>query len=44
MGIVQEQVAPITGGGRGIGRETRQVIASEGATVAVNAIGGDTTG
>jgi NAD(P)-dependent dehydrogenase (short-subunit alcohol dehydrogenase family) len=44
MGIVQDKVAVITGGGRGIGREIALLMAKEEAKVVVNDIGGDTSG
>ena len=44
MGIVQDKIAVITGGGRGIGREISLLMAEEGAKVVVNDIGGDTSG
>ena len=40
MGMLQDRVAIITGGGRGIGREHALLFASEGAKVVVNDLGG----
>ena len=39
MGMMQDKVVAITGGGRGIGREVALMIAAEGAKVMVNDLG-----
>ena len=44
MGMLQDRVAIITGGGRGIGREHALLFASEGAKVVVNDLGGNPDG
>lgn len=44
MGILEGKVAVITGAGRGIGREHALMMASEGAKVVVNDLGGDAAG
>ena len=44
MGRLQDKVAIITGAGRGIGREICLYLASEGAKIVVNDLGGDRDG
>ena len=44
MGLFDGKVAIITGAGRGIGREEALLLASEGAAVVVNDVGGARTG
>jgi NAD(P)-dependent dehydrogenase (short-subunit alcohol dehydrogenase family) len=44
MGLFDGKVAIITGAGRGIGREEALLLASEGASVVVNDLGGARTG
>ncbi|MGE0622179.1 MAG: SDR family NAD(P)-dependent oxidoreductase [Pseudomonadales bacterium] len=44
MGRLDDKVAVITGAGRGIGREIALLMASEGARVVVNDLGGNTDG
>jgi NAD(P)-dependent dehydrogenase (short-subunit alcohol dehydrogenase family) len=44
MGLLDGKVAIITGAGRGIGREEALLLASEGATVVVNDVGGSLGG
>lgn len=44
MGRLDDKVAVITGAGRGIGREIALLMASEGAKIVVNDLGGNTDG
>src|SRR5215469_2012843 len=44
MGLLEGKVVLITGGGRGIGRETALIAARHGAKVVVNDLGGDIHG
>ncbi|MFV2091170.1 MAG: SDR family NAD(P)-dependent oxidoreductase, partial [Pseudomonadales bacterium] len=44
MGRLDDKVAVITGAGRGIGREIALLMASEGARIVVNDLGGNTDG
>ena len=44
MGALENRVAVITGGGRGIGRSHALLFAAEGAKVVVNDLGGSNTG
>ena len=43
MARLKDKVAIITGAGRGIGREICLYLASEGAKIVVNDLGGDET-
>jgi NAD(P)-dependent dehydrogenase (short-subunit alcohol dehydrogenase family) len=44
MGLLKDKVAIITGAGGGLGREHARLLASEGAAVVVNDLGGDRAG
>ena len=44
MGLLDGKIAIVTGAGRGIGREEALLLASEGATVIVNDVGGSLSG
>ena len=44
MGLLDGKVVLVTGGGRGIGRETALIAARHGAKVVVNDLGGDVHG
>lgn len=44
MGLLDGKVAIVSGAGRGIGREEALLLASEGAAVVVNDVGGSVTG
>ncbi|MEM8767488.1 MAG: SDR family NAD(P)-dependent oxidoreductase, partial [Pseudomonadota bacterium] len=44
MARLEDRIAVVTGAGRGIGREIALLMASEGAKVVVNDLGGNTDG
>jgi len=44
MGLLEGKVAIVTGAGGGLGRQHAMLLASEGASVVVNDLGGDRTG
>ena len=44
MGRLEGKVAIVTGGGSGVGREHALLLASEGAKIVVNDLGGDVSG
>ena len=44
MGRLTDRIAVVTGAGRGIGKEIALLMASEGAKVVVNDLGGNTDG
>ena len=44
MGRLDDKVAVVTGAGRGIGREIARLMATEGAKIVVNDLGGHTDG